>query len=239
MAEVITLAAEARPGIGTGAARAVRAAGKVPGVLYGGVEGVAHLSFARDDIVREVKRRGFLQHLYDIQVDGRTERALPRDVQFHPVTDTPVHVDFQRVTAHSRIRVLVGVRFVNEAASPGIKRGGVLNAVRREIEVTCPADAIPEAIVVDLAGLDIGASVHISHIPLPEGVRPTIAGRDFTVATIAPPTVQAVETPVRPAEGEAATEEAAAATAEAKAPAGDAKKPVADAKKPAGDAKKS
>jgi large subunit ribosomal protein L25 len=235
MADVTTIAAEAREGTGTGAARAARRAGKVPGVLYGGKDGVTHVAFAAEDIQREVKRRGFLQHLYDVKVDGKTVRALPRDVQFHPVTDQPIHVDFQRITAHSRIRVLVGVRFINEGASPGIKRGGVLNAVRREIEVTCPADAIPESIVVDLTGLDIGASVHISHIALPEGVRPTITDRDFTVATVAPPTVQAVE----PAPGAAAAAaEGEAEGAEAKpAAAGDAKKPAAEAKKPA-DSKK-
>ncbi|MEX2650393.1 MAG: 50S ribosomal protein L25/general stress protein Ctc [Alphaproteobacteria bacterium] len=236
MAEVITLTAESRAGVGTGSARADRRAGKVPGVLYGGGEAPAHLTFARDAIVREVGRRGFMQHLFDISVDGGTVRALPRDVQYHPVTDTPLHVDFQRISGAARIRVLVGVSFLNEAASPGLKRGGVLNVVRREIEVTCPADAIPDTITVDLSGLEIGASVHISHITLPTGVRPTITDRDFTVATVAPPTVQAVEAPV----AAAVTTEAGAEPTEGEAAApADAKKPAAEAKKPAGDSKKS
>ncbi|MGH6720040.1 MAG: 50S ribosomal protein L25/general stress protein Ctc [Alphaproteobacteria bacterium] len=245
MAEVITLAAEPREQTGTGAARANRVAGRVPGVVYGGKDAVAHVTFARDDILREVKRHGFMQHLFDVRLNGATQRVLPRDVQFHPVSDQPIHVDFQRISAGSRIRVLVGVTFTNEGASPGLKRGGVLNVVRREIEVTCPADAIPETIVVDLTGLDIGASVHISHITLPEGARPTITGRDFTVATIAPPTVQAVETEVAaaaatteaPPEGEAPEE--AKPGAEGKKPAAEGKKPAAEAKKPAADAKKS
>lgn len=246
MTEVVTLAAEPREQTGTGAARANRNASRVPGVVYGGKDAVAHVTFASDDIAREVKRHGFMQHLFDIRLDGGTQRVLPREVQFHPVTDQPVHVDFQRIAAGSRIRVLVGVIFTNEGASPGLKRGGVLNVVRREIEVTCPADAIPESIVVDVTGLDIGASVHISHITLPAGVRPTITSRDFTVATIAPPTVQAVEVEAAAAtaevpvegEGEGEGEGEAKTDAEGKKLGAEGKKPAAEGKKSAAESKK-
>jgi large subunit ribosomal protein L25 len=228
MAEIVTLNAEPRERAGTGAARATRRSGKVPGVVYGPGQATVPIALPLDQIAREVRKRGYFQHLYDLEVNGATHRVLPRDVQFHPVSDQPVHVDFQYVTGASRIRVQIGVRFINDGASPGLKRGGVLNVVRREIEVTCPADAIPEAIVVDLAGLDIGSSVHISHIALPDGVRPTITGRDFTVATVVAPTVQVVETPTEAlaAEGEAAegaegeAQAAGKATAARKAPEG-------------------
>ncbi|MSP83664.1 MAG: 50S ribosomal protein L25/general stress protein Ctc [Alphaproteobacteria bacterium] len=204
MAEIVTLTAEPRPAAGTGNARALRRSAKVPGVVYGPGQETMAIAMPFVEITREIHKRGFFQHLFDLKVNGTTHRVLPRDVQFHPVTDSPMHVDFQFVSGAARIRVQIGVQFVNELGSPGLKRGGVLNIVRREIEVTCPADAIPEAIIVDLTGLDIGSSVHISHIALPEGVKPTITGRDFTVATVVAPTVQVVESPT----------EAAAATVE-------------------------
>jgi large subunit ribosomal protein L25 len=221
MADVQTLTAEPRSGAGTGAARALRREGKVPGVIYGPGQRTVAAAFSFDEIAREAGKRGFFQRLYDVALDGRKHRVLPREVQLHPVTDRPTHVDFQFISAGAKVRVLVGVQFQNEGASPGLKRGGVLNIVRREIEVTCPATAIPEAITVDLTGLDIGASVHISHITLPEGVKPTITTRDFTVATIVAPTVTVEATPaVAAAEGaeDAAAEGAApAAAADAKA----------------------
>ena len=132
-----------------------------------------------------LRRGGFLSTVYDIKVDGQTFRALSRDVQFDPVKDLPIHVDFQRVGGDGSIRVMVPVEIINEELSPGMKRGGVLNIVRREIEVMCPANAIPESIVLDLDGVEIGTSIHISAMSLPEGVTPTITDRDFTVATVA------------------------------------------------------
>src|SRR5690606_36809886 len=126
-----------------------------------------------------------LSTVLDINVEGEKRRVLPREIQLDQIKDVPLHVDFQRVGASEYVRVVVPVRFINEGASPGLKRGGVLNIVRHEVEVTCPPDRIPEAFVIDLTGLEIGRSIHISAVPLGEGVQPTITNRDFTIATIA------------------------------------------------------
>jgi large subunit ribosomal protein L25 len=141
------------------------------------------------ELDRELNTGGFMATIYDVQIEQNKERVLPRDVQFDPVTDRPIHVDFLRVSATTSVTVQVPVNFLNEEESPGLKRGGLLNVVRHEIEMICQADAIPSAVEVDLTGLDIGDSIHISMIPLPDGVVPTITDRDFTVATIAAPTV--------------------------------------------------
>ena len=141
------------------------------------------------ELDRELKSGVFLATIYDIKVDQAKERVLPRDVQFDPVTDRPIHVDFLRVSAATSVTVQIPVNFLNEEESPGLKRGGLLNVVRHEIEMNCRADAIPAGIDVDLTGLDIGDSIHISMITLPDGVEPTITDRDFTVATVAAPTL--------------------------------------------------
>ena len=133
-------------------------------------------------------------------IDGASETVLVRDVQVHPVTDRPLHVDFMRIDPHAKVTVDVPVLFANEGLSPGLKRGGVLNIVRHTVEVECLADRIPGEIMIDLTGLDIGQSIHISHVKLGEGVRPTITGRDFTIATIAAPSILAVETEAAPTE---------------------------------------
>ncbi len=185
MAELIELKATAREGTGKLANRALRAQKKVPGVVYGGAPGPANVSLEYKLIWQHYQTGHFLQTVYLLDIDGKKERVLPRDVQVDPVRDFPIHVDFMRVTSTSRIDVEVPVHFVNEDASPGLKRGGVLNIVRHEIDLTCPADAIPESITVDLTGLDIGDSVHISAVKLPAGVTSVIADRDFTIATIA------------------------------------------------------
>ncbi len=185
MAELIELKATAREGTGKLANRALRAQKKVPGVVYGGEQGPANVSLEYKLIWQHYQTGHFLQTVYLLDIDGKKERVLPRDVQVDPVRDFPIHVDFMRVTSTSRIDVEVPVHFVNEDASPGLKRGGVLNIVRHEIDLTCPADAIPESITVDLTGLDIGDSVHISAVKLPAGVTSVIADRDFTIATIA------------------------------------------------------
>jgi len=189
MADVSNMSAEPRQAFGKGAARAARRAGLVPGVIYG--TGLETVSVAIDakTFSLEYGKGGFFSRLYELDLGGEKMRVLPRDVQVHPVTDSPLHVDFLRLTADSRINVEVVVQFTNDEESPGIKRGGVLNVVRHAIELNCRADSIPEAIVIDLTGLDIGASIHISHVDLPDGVTPTITDRDFTVATIAAPTV--------------------------------------------------
>ncbi len=185
MAEVVEIPATARPRAGKGAARAVRREGKIPAVIYGEKQEPETIALDANELWKVVQKGRFLSTVLDINVDGQKRRVLPREVQLDPVKDLPLHVDFQRVGASDYVRVVVPVRFINEGASPGLKRGGVLNIVRHEVEVTCPPDRIPEAFIVDLTGLEIGRSIHISAVPLGEGVRPTITNRDFTVATIA------------------------------------------------------
>ncbi len=204
MANVSKLAAEARDRAGKGVARALRRSGRVPAVIYGEKKEPVPISIDGTELRHELLQPGFYRRIYDIKVNGRTERVLPRDVQRHPVSDDPLHVDFLRISAGAEITVNVVVVFVNEELSPGLKRGGMLNIVRHEIEMTCPATAIPESIIIDLDGLDIGDSVHISQVTLPENVVLTIADRDFTIATIAAPTVVREEAA---AEAEAEEEE--------------------------------
>ena len=221
MSDVQNLSAELRSRAGKGAARQTRRDGRVPGVIYGNKEAATLISVEPRELMKQLRRRAFHATLFDIAVDGRKERVLPRDVQFDSVSDAPIHVDFMRVAAHTRVHVGVPVSFFNEAKSPGIKRGGVLNIVRHEIELICSVDHIPQLIEIDLEGLDIGDSVHISMVKLPEGVRPAIADRDFTIASVAVPTIQKVEVEEAaavPAEGEAAAAAAVAATPGAAAP---------------------
>ncbi len=191
MTQIIALAATARDRAGKGTARAVRREGQIPAVIYGNKEKPVMISLDYTKFHRELHRPGFFTHLFDITVDGATHRVLPRDVQLDPVYDRPLHVDFLRVGDTTEITLKVPVEFVNVETCPGIKKGGVLNVVRHDIEVFALAGNLPEKIVVDLAGFEVGASVHISAVKLPEGVRPTIEDRDFTVATIAAPTVKA------------------------------------------------
>lgn len=186
MSDVLTLAAEARDRAGKGASRAVRREGRVPAVIYGNKEAAVPIHVEEKLLTKMLHTGHFMNSVVEITVDGKTHRTLPRDVQFHPVTDRPIHVDFLRVSADSLITVNVPVRFENEAASPGLKRGGVLNIVRHEIEMKCPANAIPDDIVVDVTGFEVGDSIHISSVKLPTGVKPVI-DRDFTIATIAAP----------------------------------------------------
>jgi large subunit ribosomal protein L25 len=187
MAEAIAIAAEARDRAGKGAARAARRAGKVPAVIYGEKQPPITVNFDILEINRLLKDPSFTTHLYDIQLDGQSHKVIPRDVQFHPVSDEVLHLDFLRVGEKTMITVPVPVHFVNEAASPGLKRGGVLNVVRYEVEMVCPAGSIPESLTVDLTGRELNESIHISAVTLPEGTRPYISDRDFTIATIAAP----------------------------------------------------
>lgn len=187
MTAAVSLTATARERVGKGAARAERRAGRVPAVIYGDKKPASPISLAYSDLTQQLNTGHFLTTIYEIEVGGEVNRVLPRDVQYDPVKDFPVHVDFLRLAAGTRIAVAVPVSFINEEASPGLRRGGVLNVVRHEVELSCPADAIPDAIVADLTGLDLGDSLHISSIALPEGTSPTITDRDFTVATIAAP----------------------------------------------------
>jgi large subunit ribosomal protein L25 len=189
MSEINKLSAEPRERAGKGAARAARRAGRVPGVIYGAKKDPVLITLDPGDLRREITGGGFFAKLFDVQVGGGSERVLPRDLQLHPVTDRPIHVDFLRVSRDTRLNVMVPVVFLNEEESPGLKRGGVLNVVRYEVELSCQAEAIPPQIEIDLTGRDIGDSAHISDVTLPEGVEPTITDRDFTIATIAAPSV--------------------------------------------------
>jgi large subunit ribosomal protein L25 len=203
MAEIITFSAERRAKAGRGPARALRRTGKVPAIVYGGKEEPLMLAVGAKEMRHELRGNPrFFSSLFELDVEGEKLRVLPREAQLHPVTDAPLHVDFIRAAVGGRVVVEVPVAFMNEPASPGLKRGGVLNIVRREIELSCPVDAIPAEIVVDLTGLEIGDSVHISHITLPEGVHPTITDRDFTICGVSPPTLAVEE------EAEEAAEEA-------------------------------
>lgn len=235
MAQTSEIKASVRKGAGQGAARAVRREHRVPAVLYGGGKDPQNLSVDAKDITLTIGKGKFLSTVFTLDIDGKSEQAIPRDVQLDPVKDRVIHIDFQRVAKGAKIRVAVPVRFVNELASPGLKRGGVLNIVRHSVEVMAPAEAIPEVFEFDLTGLEIGRSIHISATNMPEGVKPVIANRDFTVATIAGHLVEE-ETPGPGAAAAAAPAEGAAAApaAAAKAPAGkEAAKPAAAAAKPA------
>jgi large subunit ribosomal protein L25 len=185
MPEITTLSAERRAQAGKGAARATRRAGRVPAIIYGGEEEPLPISLEPRELSRALAKRGFLAMVVEVNVDGSVQRALPRDVQYHPATDAPLHVDFMRVGANSQVNVVVPVVFVNQELSPGLRRGGILNIVRHGIAVICRVDNIPERLVVDLDGLNIGDSVHISAVIFPPGSRPVITDRDFTIASIA------------------------------------------------------
>lgn len=186
MPEILSLGAELRERAGKGPTRATRRQGRIPGIIYGGDSGEPVLiSLEPRELGRAVGKAGFFATLVDVRVDGATHRTLPRDVQYHPVTDMPLHVDFQRVGAGSQVHVAVPVAFANHERSPGLRRGGILNVVRHSIEMICAVENIPDRLVVSLEGLDIGDSIHIDAVSLPEGARPAISDRDFTIASIA------------------------------------------------------
>jgi large subunit ribosomal protein L25 len=186
MSAVKQIRAVARDRVGKGAARAVRRQGQIPAVIYGAGQPPQPIALDYNQGKQLIYAGHFLTTIFEIEVDGQTTRAIPRDYQLDPVKDFPVHIDFLRVAEGQTITVEVPVHFVNAEGSPGLKRGGTLNVVRHAVELEVPADAIPDAIDADLTGLDIGDSLHISAIKLPEGAKPTI-DRDFTVATIAVP----------------------------------------------------
>jgi len=204
------LTATARDKVGKGAARSVRRQGLVPAVIYGGDGPPLAVSLNDREVTNRIQGGGFYTTVATIKVDGESIPTLPRDYQLDPVSDKPLHVDFLRVVPGSTVTVDVPVRFVNEGQAPGIRRGGVLNVVRHRVSLVCPVDAIPEQVVADLTGLEIGDSLHISAVPLPEGVAATVR-RDFTVATVA-----GVKEEMRAAlEAAAAAKAAAEAAAEA------------------------
>ncbi|MDX6750194.1 50S ribosomal protein L25/general stress protein Ctc (plasmid) [Geminicoccaceae bacterium 1502E] len=190
MSQSHVLNAEQRELSGKGPARRLRAVGRLPAILYGGGDEVVKLSLELKQVKRELTHNSrFFSTVFDLEIDGKVLHALPREAQFHPVTEEPLHIDFLRAERGAMLTVSVPVRFANEEASPGLKRGGVLNIVRREVELVCPADAIPDELVADLTGFDVGDTVHVSHVAMPDRVHPTITDRDFTIASIVPPTV--------------------------------------------------
>jgi large subunit ribosomal protein L25 len=187
MSETLKLAAEMRERAGKGASRAVRRTGRVPAVIYGAGEPATPIHVEEKILVRQLSTGHFMNSVVEIEIDGKAIRTLPRDVQFHPVSDRPIHVDFFRLTGDATITVQVPVHFVDEDKSPGMKRGAVLNIVRHELQLDCPSNAIPDQIEISLAGRDVGDSIHISAVTLPKGVTSHIHDRDFTIATMVAP----------------------------------------------------
>ena len=189
MTDITVLTANAREKVGKGSAREARRQGNIPAVIYGDKKSPIPIVVEQKILVRYLSTGGFFNTLFDIDINGELNRVLPRDVQLHPVTDVPEHVDFLRVSATKKISFEVPVEFVGDDVSPGIKSGGVLNVVRYTVEVSCTPDLIPSSLLLDLSSAEIGDSLHISAVNLPEGVTPTISDRDFTIATIVAPTV--------------------------------------------------
>ncbi|WP_299860367.1 50S ribosomal protein L25/general stress protein Ctc [uncultured Hoeflea sp.] len=181
------LKAEARERVGKGSARELRRNGLIPAVIYGDKKDPVSIALSRKDVTLKIHSGGFMTTLATIDVDGTKYNVLPKDYQLDPVRDFLMHVDFLRISKNTQVTVEIPVHFENEEKSPGIKRGGVLNVVRHTVECNCPANSIPEALIVDLTGLEVGDGVHISAVTLPEGVEPTITDRDFTIATVAAP----------------------------------------------------
>jgi large subunit ribosomal protein L25 len=209
MADTISFAAETRERAGKGAARQTRRDGRVPAVIYGNKQAPVMISLESKALLKQIRGHGFFSHVFEIDVGGKKEKVLARDLQKDPVTDAPLHVDFMRFSATTRFEVDVEVMFENEEESPGLKFGGVLNVVMRTIPLICRPDAIPESISVDLTGLEVGDVVHIAKLSIPDGAELAIADPEATVATIAAPTVA----PAEEEEGEEG-EEAEAAVGE-------------------------
>tara|TARA_B100001564_G_C20611281_1_gene657684 strand:- start:679 stop:1431 length:753 start_codon:yes stop_codon:yes gene_type:complete len=204
-----------RESVTSGQNNKLRADGLIPAILYGGKDPNAKISIEKKAIKNFLSSESFLSTIIELDIEGSKQKALPREVAYHVISDEPIHIDFMRVIAGTKIVIDIPVKFKNHEDSPGLKRGGVLNIVRRKVELKCPADKIPEDIMIDLEGLDIGASIKISSVNLAEDVKPTITDRDFVIATVAAPTI--VKEPEKPAtEGEAAegAEGEAAAAAE-------------------------
>ena len=189
MADSTIINGNLRNSTGKGAARAARRAGRIPAIIFGDKKETISIDIEEREYKKIMNQSGIFSRLLDLSVDGKSNLVLTRDIQFHPVSENPLHVDFLRIGKGSNINVSVPVSFVNEELSPGLKTGGVLNTVRFELELMCPADSIPEKIKINLEGLIVGDSIKISSVNLPDGVSSTITDRDFTIATIAAPTV--------------------------------------------------
>ena len=231
MSDALTLPAEARERAGKGASRALRREGRIPAVVYGGKEEPTPIHVEEKELVRLLMTGHFMNSIVEVKIGGKKVRTIPKDVALHPVTDRPVHADFFRLAKDAKIEVLVPVVFTNEEAAPGLKKGGVLNVVRHELELVCEADKIPGEIEIDVTGKEVGDSIHISEINLPEGSVSAITDRDYTIATLVAPSAlkkseeQEGDEEEVPADGVAATEQGpdddAAQEQEDKAPDGE------------------
>ena len=227
-----------RESLSSGSNNKLRAKGLIPAILYGGKDANQNISVNKKEISSIINSDTFLSKVLELDVDGKKEKVIPRDVAYHVVSEEPIHIDFMRILSGKKVILEIPVKFIHHPDSPGLKRGGVLNIVRRKVELKCPAENIPDEIIVDLAGTDIGTSIKISSVTLPENVVPTITDRDFVVATVAAPTV--IKEPEKPAEetpAEGAEGEAPADGAEAAAKDGDAAKKDDKAKDGASDKK--
>ena len=193
-----SLKATKRESLSSGSNSKLRANGLIPAILYGGKDPNQNISVSKKDFSTIINSETFLSQVIELEVDGKKEKVIPRDVAFHVVSEEPIHIDFMRIVSGKKIVLEIPVKFINHPDSPGLKRGGVLNIVRRKVELTCPAETIPDEIIVDLSGTDIGTSIKISSVKLPESVIPTITDRDFVVATVAAPTV--IKEPEKPVE---------------------------------------
>ena len=205
MSDALTLPAEARERAGKGASRALRREGRIPAVIYGGKEEPTPIHVEEKELVRQLMTGHFMNSIVKIELGGETIRTLPKDVALHPVTDRPTHADFFRLSKDAKVDVSVPVVFINEEASPGLKKGGVLNVVRYELELVCAADKIPGEIEIDVTGKEVGDSIHISEVNLPDGSESAITDRDFTIATVVAPSA------LKQSEGDTTTEDAPAA----------------------------
>ncbi len=217
------LKATKRENLTSGFNNKLRAEGFIPAILYGGKDANQNISINKKELSKIINSDTFLSKVLEIEIDGKIEKVIPRDVAYNVVSEEPIHIDFMRIVSGKKIVLEIPVKFINHPDSPGLKRGGVLNIVRRKVELKCPAESIPDEIVVDLTGTDIGTSIKISSVKLPVSVIPTITDRDFVVATVAAPTVMkepekpAEETPAEGAEGEVPAEGANAATKDGEA----------------------
>ena len=227
---MISLEANIRNTKTKGELSTLRNNGGVPAVIYGGEAQNETVSISKKILKSLIDKENFLSNIVTLNVDGKPQNVLPREIKYHIISDEPIHVDFLRIVQGVKIRIEVPVQFINHEKSPGLKRGGVLNIVRRKVELRCPSEKIPESLVIDLDGVDIGESFKISSINLETDVTPTIKGRDFVIATLAAPTV--MKEPEKPAEEEATEGEAGADAA------ADGDKPVAEGEKKEGDDKK-
>ena len=212
-----------------GEVKALRKSGNVPGIIYGGENENEKISLSKKEVKNLIDKENFLSNVISIKLDEKEQKVLPRDITFDIISDEPTHIDFLRIVKGSKIVLEIPVRFINNELSPGLKRGGVLNIVRRKVELKCPTENIPTELVVDLEGLEIGTSVKISSIKLPENVTPTIQGRDFVIATVAAPTI--VKEPEKPAEAEGDGEATAAEGSESSTSEDESKTAESDDKK--------